>query len=89
MSTESLWWIALALGLVVALVVVALLQTFYIKVRRIDRGADAIWEAGKQVARNTATTWMLGQTSYELNNLTDEAIKHDAFLGTVLKKLGK
>lgn len=89
MSTESLWWIALALGLVVALVAVALLQTFYMKVRNIERGANAIWETGKQVARNTATTWMLGQASYELAQLTDEALEHDAFLNTVLTKMGK
>ena len=89
MSAESLWWIALALGLVVALVAVALLQIFYRKVRKIERGANAIWESGKQVARNTATTWMLGQTSYELGHLTDEALRHDAFLDTVLTKVGK
>ncbi|MHB1130042.1 MAG: hypothetical protein ACYC06_08360 [Ilumatobacteraceae bacterium] len=89
MSTESLWWIALALGLVVALVAVALLQIFYVNVRNIERGANAIWETGKQVARNTATTWMLGQASYTLTHLTDEALEHDAFLNTVSTKMGK
>jgi len=89
MSNETLWWISLGLGLVVSLVAVALLQALLAKVRRIQRGADAVWEAGKTVARNTATTWMIGQTSYEITQLTDEALKHDGFLNTVLKKAGK
>ncbi|MCY4174823.1 MAG: hypothetical protein OXD37_00610 [Acidimicrobiaceae bacterium] len=80
MSTEALWWLTLALGLVVCVVAVLLLQIFYGKVRRIEAGADAIWETGKQVARNTATTWMLHQTTVRLDAFTSEALEHDAFL---------
>lgn len=84
MSTHEVWWLTLALGLVVALVAVALLHTFLRQVHRIERGADAIWEAGKQVARNTATTWMLQQTTVRLDGLTAEALRHDAFLDDAL-----
>lgn len=84
MSDNTLWWITLALGLVVALIAVALLQAFYLKVLRVERGSAAIWEAGKQVARNTATTWMLHQTTVQLDDLTDEALRHDAFLNDAL-----
>ena len=80
MSTNALWWMSLGLGLVVALVAVVLLELFYRQVRRIERGSEAIWEMGKQVARNTATTWMLHQTTIRLDGLTEEAIRHDAFL---------
>lgn len=80
MTDETLWWIALGLGAVVAVVAIALLQTFLAYLRRVERGAEAIWEAGKQVARNTATTWMLTQTSERLDELTQEALRHDAFL---------
>ncbi len=80
MSTNSYWAISLGLGLVVAVVAVILLQAFYLQVRRIERGAEAVWAAGKTVARNTATTWMLGTTSVKLDALTEEALKHDAFL---------
>lgn len=69
--------------MVVALVAVVLLQLFYMQVRRIESGSEAIWEAGKQVARNTATTWMLHQTTVRLDALTEEALKHDAFLDAV------
>jgi hypothetical protein len=80
MSDVTLWWIALALGLVVSLVAVALLETFLRQVHRIERGSKAIWEAGKQVAANTATTWQLGETSARLDALTAEALRHDALL---------
>ncbi len=84
MSTNALWWLTLGLGLVVSGVAVLLLQIFYRKVRRIEAGAAAVWETGKQVARNTATTWMLHQTTVRLDSLTEEALKHDAFLDEAL-----
>ncbi len=80
MSTNGYWAISLGLGLVVAVVAVVLLQLFLNQVLRIERGSAAIWESGKQVARNTATTWLLGVTSTKLDALTDEALRHDAFL---------
>ncbi len=83
MSNETLWWITLALGLVVAIVAVALLQAFLNKTRRVEAGVEAIWESAKPVARNTATTWMLTQTSVRLDRLTEEALKHDALLASV------
>ncbi|MDQ3738637.1 MAG: hypothetical protein M3337_05655 [Actinomycetota bacterium] len=80
MSTNEYWAISLGLGLVVAIVAVVLLQLLLNKVRRIESGAEALWESGKLVARNTATTWMLGTTSDKLDALTEEALRHDAFL---------
>ncbi|MBA3281262.1 MAG: hypothetical protein H0U29_03440 [Acidimicrobiia bacterium] len=80
MSTNGYWAISLVLGLVVAVVAVVLLQLFLNQVKRIERGAEAVWESGKLVARNTATTWLLGTTSDKLDALTAEALRHDAFL---------
>lgn len=80
MSNEGYWFLALALGLVVALVAVVLLETFLREVHRIERGAGQVWTAGKQVARNTATTWLLPETSERLDRLTDEAMRHAALL---------
>ncbi|HXH58815.1 hypothetical protein [Iamia sp.] len=80
MSTNGYWAVSLVLGLVVCLVAVALLEVFYRHVRRIERGADAVWVTGQAVARNTATTWMLGQTSTRLGLLTEEALRHDELL---------
>jgi len=80
MSDEGYWAIALVLGLVVAVVAVVLLEVFLRQVHRVERGADAVWTAGKQVARNTATTWLLPETSRRLDLLTDEAMQHVALL---------
>lgn len=88
MSTNALWWMTLGLGLVVSIVAVILLHTFLLQLRRIDSGSAAIWEAGKQVARNTATSWMLHQTTVRLDGLTEEALRHDAFLDDVLAGSG-
>lgn len=89
MSNETLWWITLAIGLVVAVVAVILLQTFLNKIRRVEHGALAIWESAKPVARNTATTWMLTQTTVRLDRLTEEALKHDALLASVQDSAGQ
>jgi len=79
-SDNAYWAIALALGLVVAVVAVVLLELFLRQVHRIERGAGLVWNAGKQVAGNTATTWLLPETSDRLTSLTDEAMLHVALL---------
>ncbi len=76
MSDHASWGLALALGLVVAVVAVVLLEVFLRKVHRIEAGAGAVWVAGKQVARNTATTWLLPELSTRLDLLIDEAGRH-------------
>ena len=68
------------LGLVVAVVAVVLLEVFLRSVHRVERAAEAVWQAGKEVARNTATTWLLPETSKRLDVLTDEAMQHVALL---------
>jgi hypothetical protein len=82
MSDVTLWWIALAVGAVVLVIAVVLLQTFLRQLHKIEHGAEAIWKAGKQVAQNTATTWQLDVTSQHLDALGAEALRHAAFLRT-------
>jgi hypothetical protein len=73
MSTEALWWIALGAGLVVALVAVALLHVLLSTVRRIDHTAGQIWQTGRELAANTATTWQIGKLSAQVEGLAEEA----------------
>jgi hypothetical protein len=75
-TDSAYWWIALVLGLVVAVVAVVLLEVFLRQVHRIERDAADVWQAGKEVARNTATTWLLPETSRRLDLLTAEAGHH-------------
>lgn len=78
MSTNAYWWLALGLGLVAAVAVTALLHLFYRQVRRIEAGAQAVWSAGQEVAANTASTWMLGETVSALDTLAEEGQRHAA-----------
>jgi len=82
MSDQTLWIITLVVGLVVAVIAWGLLHAFYKEVLRVEEGANKVWNAGKQVARNTATTWQLNTLSVELDDLTREALRHDALLRT-------
>jgi len=59
----TLWWVALGIGLVVELVALSLLEFLLGLVKTIDDGVLSVWEMGKRVAANTATTWMFNQTA--------------------------
>ncbi len=80
MSSNGYWWLALGLGLLAAVIATILLQLFYRQLRRIERDALALWVTGKQVAANTATTWLLGDISAGLDQLIAEAGQHERLL---------
>lgn len=79
-ETRTLWWITLAVGLVVAIVVVVLLQLLLAAVNRIERNVIVLWNTATTVARNTATSWLLGNTATALEEIKNEALRHDALL---------
>jgi hypothetical protein len=76
----TMWSTLLVVGLVVLGVVAGLLQLLLREVARIDAGAAGVWHAATNVARNTATTWQLGQTAAALEAVKAEALRHDALL---------
>lgn len=82
-DVQTMWWITLGVGLVVALVVVFLLHTLLREVRRIDSNVKTLWSTATMVARNTATTWLLNDTADELDAIKAEAIRHDELLNKV------
>ena len=79
-DVQTIWWVTLALGAVVALVVLALLHLLRSAVLRIERNAEVLWQTATTVARNTATTWLIGQTADTVEEIKKEALRHDAFL---------
>lgn len=79
-DVETIWWITLGVGLVVAIVVVILLHTLVRAVSAIEQNVKELWERATTVARNTATTWMLADTADVLEEIKEEALRHDAFL---------
>jgi hypothetical protein len=79
-DVQTIWWVTLALGAVVALVVLALLHLLRSAVLRIERNAEVLWQTATTVARNTATTWLIGETANTVEEIKKEALRHDAFL---------
>jgi hypothetical protein len=75
-SVETGWWVSLAVGLVVALVVWFLLEWLRRTVNEVERAVDDVWVMGKRVAQNTATTHMLVGTKELGVELLEEVKRH-------------
>ena len=75
-AVETAWWVSLAVGLVVALVVWFLLEWLRRTVKDVDRAVDEVWVMGKRVAQNTSTTYMLGGTKELGVELLEEVKRH-------------
>jgi uncharacterized protein HemY len=75
-SVETAWWVSLAVGLVVALVVWFLLEWLRRTVKEVDRAVDDVWTMGKRVAQNTATTHLLLGTKELGVELLEEVKRH-------------
>lgn len=77
-ANETAWWITLAVGLVVAIVVWGLLETLRRTVNEVERGVNEVWTMGKRLAQNTATTHTLGVTHDRGGELLEELQRHAA-----------
>jgi hypothetical protein len=75
-ANETAWWVTLAVGLVVALVVWALLEVLRRTVNEVERAVDDVWTMGKRLAQNTATTHLLGATKARGVELLEEVERH-------------
>jgi type II secretory pathway component PulF len=77
MSTnQGLWWLTLAVGLVVAVVVWILLVRLRRAVADVEAGVTAVWTMGKRVAQNTSTTYLLQTTRDRGVELVEELEHH-------------
>lgn len=63
MDSITIWTYSLIAGTVVILIVAALLIAIVFTARKIDYHAKEIWQAGKQIAGNTVSIWMLKDTN--------------------------
>ena len=77
-TNETLWWITLGVGLVVALVVWALLEILRRTVNEVDRSVTILWTMGKRVAQNTQTSHLLQTTKARGGDLLEELEHHRA-----------
>ncbi len=67
------WWLTLAVGLVVAVVVAILLQILLTSVIKVERNVKTLWETATTLARNTATTWLLASVAETIEEIEKEA----------------
>jgi type II secretory pathway component PulF len=77
-TNQELWWVTLAVGLVVALVVWFLLERLRREVYEVDRAVSEVWTMGKRVAQNTSTTYLLSTTKERGVELVEELGHHAA-----------
>jgi len=75
-ANQTAWWVTLAIGLVVALVVWALLEALRRTVRQIDTDVSELWAMGQRVAQNTQTSHLLGTTVARGTELAEEVERH-------------
>jgi hypothetical protein len=79
-DTDAFWLIALGMGAVVVLVVVALMTLLLRLVKDIDEGVETLTATATGVAGNTAAIMELPKTAAVLSDIREEALIHDAFL---------
>jgi hypothetical protein len=75
-DNQSAWWITLAAGFVVLLVVIALLEGLRRAVVALNADIWTTWVNGKAVVRNTAMTYQLKNTRDSGGELVDELSHH-------------
>ena len=63
MDSITIWIYSLIAATVVILIVAALLIAIVLTARKIDDHAKDIWQAGKLIAGNTVSIWMLKDTN--------------------------
>jgi hypothetical protein len=87
-SAETYWWIALAIGLVAALVVAALLAMLIQAVVSIDRSVSGLLEVAGAVGANTANIPQLTATASVLALIVDEAVVQDGYMNALTDGFG-
>jgi hypothetical protein len=75
-TNQTLWWVTLGVGLVVALVVWGLLEALRRAVLEVEGAVNDVWTMGKRLAQNTATTHTLLTTKERAGELLEEVEQH-------------
>ena len=83
MEPTTIWSWSLIAGAVVILIVAVLLSAIIVTARSIDKHALAIWVAGKNIAANTVSIWMLGRTNEVAAEILETAKSIDSTLKAV------
>ena len=87
-TSETYGWIALAIGLVAALVVAALLVALIHAVRDIDNSVAGLLDVAGKVGANTAHIPQLQATAPVLGLIVDEAVVQDGYMNALTDGYG-
>ncbi len=88
-SGDTYWGIALAIGLVAALVVVVLLAILLQNIARIQRSVEGLLQTAGKVAANTANIPQLEATAPVLAMIVDEAVVQDGYMNALTDGYGE
>ncbi len=73
MDTMMVWTYSLIAGAVVIVIVAVLLIMLIAAANRVNKNASHIWDAGKQIAGNTVSIWMLNTTNKVAGEILETA----------------
>ena len=88
LSSNGYWWLALAIGLVAALIVAALLAVLVRTVVSIDNSVHGLLAIAGNVAVNTAYIPQLEATAPVLAQIVDEAVVQDGYMNALTDGYG-
>ena len=88
MSGNDYWTIALAIGLVAALIVAALLWMLLRSVAGIEKSVDGLLQTATAVAGNTANIPQLQLTAPVLAEIVEEAVVQDGYMNALTDGFG-
>ena len=88
-SERTLWYVTLAVGLVVALVVAAMLLMLLNLLRRIQAGVTGLLGSAGKVAENTANIPQLEATAPVLEQIAAEGVVQDGYMNALSQGYGE
>lgn len=84
-DTHTFWSVALGIGAVVLVVVIALMVLLLTFLKDIAGSVTRLLEVGGEVAQNTSTIVQLAETGPVLEMIKEEALIHDGYLESQLR----
>jgi hypothetical protein len=88
-SERTLWYVTLALGLVVALVVAAMLLMLLNLLRRIQTAVTGLLGSAGKVAENTTNIPQLEATAPVLEQIAAEGVVQDGYMNALSQGYGE
>jgi uncharacterized protein YoxC len=71
----TLWWVSVAVAIVVVIVAAGLLANVLIALRNIDSNVAAIWSVAKGIANNTVQLWLLDRVAAVVKEIREHAYR--------------